>query len=231
MGQLGWKAEEVQEVFQSTHPVWDGTALAVLAECTQRISIHPSRVGWDNSHTIGIECRPISIHPSRVGWDQKACRHPRCQTYFNPPIPCGMGRRWSRRTLDIPVISIHPSRVGWDISPFSTVGCCRIFQSTHPVWDGTTCISNCNAQRGYFNPPIPCGMGRGVIISHLVICLFQSTHPVWDGTGRHRHRHQDLSISIHPSRVGWDQASPSPAVGVYISIHPSRVGWDSASTL
>ena len=80
---------------------------------------------------------------------------------------------------------------------------------------------------GNFNPPIPCGMGRS------------------DGSAIS----VDVSISIHPSRVGWDplRESNTPdrpefqsthpvwdgtmrhlVIGSRhgISIHPSRVGWD-----
>ena len=57
-------------------------------------------------------------------------------------------------------ISIHPSRVGWDflaeINTYSVV----IFQSTHPVWDGTTIYFRKAQATVHFNPPIPCGMGR-----------------------------------------------------------------------
>ena len=37
-----------------------------------------------------------------------------------------------------------------------------------------------------------------------------------------------MSISIHPSRVGWDRSGSGWGLGrAPISIHPSRVGWDS----
>ena len=81
--------------FQSTHPVWDGTAAAQGYTVVQTISIHPSRVGWDpprsgiyssrsefqSTHpvwdgTLLMEFTTngggISIHPSRVGWDAKS---------------------------------------------------------------------------------------------------------------------------------------------------------------
>ena len=57
----------------------------------------------------------ISIHPSRVGWDNHTGGNQNDETYFNPPIPCGMGPLGiDRRGVVIP-ISIHPSRVGWDV--------------------------------------------------------------------------------------------------------------------
>ena len=148
-------------------------------------------------------------------------------TYFNPPIPCGMGRRAARANFgrDLfqsthPVwdgtrpasfaaargcISIHPSRVGWDTLSQSVRRCTLIFQSTHPVWDGTYHMASRVASRGDFNPPIPCGMGRRVA----------------DGGA------SDLTISIHPSRVGWDLRRLRSRAQLCISIHPSRVGWDS----
>ena len=36
----------------------------------------------------------------------------------------------------------------------------------------------------------------------------------------------DLLISIHPPRVGWDDDGAESASNVGISIHPPRVGWD-----
>ncbi len=100
--------------FQSTHPVWDGTHVKRLFQRPDRISIHPSRVGWDfnylesgpivtqfqsthpvwdgtNGNLIIEPNSGISIHPSRVGWDQSVQSAGRLQR-----------------------ISIHPSRVGWD---------------------------------------------------------------------------------------------------------------------
>ena len=93
----------------------------------------------------------------------------------------GLGRAafWQR---DDP-ISIHPSRVGWDHKGALVWPRDAEFQSTHPVWDGTTLRAAHVTPGQHFNPPIPCGMGqlldRGLMV----------------GEG----------ISIHPSRVGWDQ--------------------------
>ena len=55
-----------------------------------------------------------------------------------------------------------------------------------------------------FNPPIPCGMGRGSGWGLGLKPQFQSTHPVWDGTVRKLDARAEGEISIHPSRVGWD---------------------------
>ena len=58
--------------------------------------------------------KDISIHPSRVGWDLI---------------------RDGKSVEDD--ISIHPSRVGWDRLCIFGWGDFKLFQSTHPVWDGT----------------------------------------------------------------------------------------------
>ena len=168
--------------FQPTHPVWGETNYTDTSRHGVTISIHPSRVGWDlvcllpasflmhfnppipcgmglmgtvnslcnnpfqsthpvwdGTHGYGEQSlqQPISIHPSRVGWDSASVviRPPTFD--FNPPIPCGMGPTSQECTI---------------------VG--LTFQSTHPVWDGTS-LSGCT-------------------FSH--IASFQSTHPVWDGT-------------------------------------------------
>ena len=123
-----------------------------------------------------------------------------------------------------------------------------VFQSTHPVWDGTLLMEFTTEGGGDFNPPIPCGMGRrhrpqrrqsadfnppipcgmGLIaaIDSAASAAFQSTHPVWDGTWPDDFRGGIEHISIHPSRVGWDMVTGSTAGARPISIHPSRVGWD-----
>ena len=146
--------------FQSTHPVWDGTAAA----------------------------KPLG----------------RSMMYFNPPIPCGMGPLILRALVIAAAISIHPSRVGWDSARPIAAPNNVLFQSTHPVWDGTgydICgwygerISihpsrvgwDCSGSRIYshaddFNPPIPCGMGPAARSARHCARAFQSTHPVWDGT-------------------------------------------------
>ena len=160
MGRLHKFADRDDDAFQSTHPVWDGTAV-------------------------------------KLGKKE-------AQSYFNPPIPCGMGQNTATTAITAqafqsthPVwdgtglanvtwalvsISIHPSRVGWDLSLTNTNPSELLFQSTHPVWDGTCCYLQINAVFLNFNPPIPCGMGPDSEVITIVGGVFQSTHPVWDGT-------------------------------------------------
>ena len=83
-----------------------------------RISIHPSRVGWDFDTMMWLFVLHISIHPSRVGWDAKYIDTLDITLDFNPPIPCGMGQRRFDAAPEFLCISIHPSRVGWDAARF-----------------------------------------------------------------------------------------------------------------
>ena len=78
-------------LFQSTHPVWGGTAAPDCISAIEVISIHPPRVGWDVAQSNRAVDVDISIHPPRVGWD-------RVLEAF------GLTKE----------ISIHPPRVGWD---------------------------------------------------------------------------------------------------------------------
>ncbi len=48
-----------------------------------------------------------------------------------------MGRAGCRQIAQLRDISIHPSRVGWDLASDLLHHMHNIFQSTHPVWDGT----------------------------------------------------------------------------------------------
>ena len=120
------------------------------------------------------------------------------------------------------------------------------------MWDGTPRAQQIKHAHSDFNPPIPCGMGLQHCRMLLEPCEFQSTHPVWDGTGALSRapcaisdfnppipcgmgrravlqQARQSTISIHPSRVGWDCAVLSLVRVAGISIHPSRVGWDLTS--
>ena len=124
--------------FQSTHPVWDGTPAGGSLRASPQISIHPSRVGWDDVTGIWDQWAPKfqSTHPVWDGttatwrwrWMTKNFNPPipcgmgpalcrlclPANRHFNPPIPCGMGLVRRRCFFGRSAISIHPSRVGWD---------------------------------------------------------------------------------------------------------------------
>ena len=135
----------------------------------------------------------------------------------------GHAERSSRRSRS--TISIHPSRVGWDPCDFGFSGSGE-FQSTHPVWDGTfdsivkVAVEEISIhpsrvgwdqqlgarQCGFadFNPPIPCGMGLVVVELHDLIFHFNPPIPCGMGLSRIKRPCSVRLISIHPSRVGWD---------------------------
>ena len=123
--------------FNPPIPCGMGPFDAIKTPAKHKISIHPSRVGWDSKdNQVKIANICISIHPSRVGWDI---------LYIQPTID------------DAKFQSTHPV---WDGTlPFFQILIGSVFQSTHPVWDGTSLSRFCNTQTTYFNPPIPCGMG------------------------------------------------------------------------
>ena len=98
----------------------------------------------------------------------------------------------------------------------------------HPPREGRDRVLQHSRRRQvYFNPPSPCGEGRGGGV-HLAarisisihpprvgrdierfegffICFpFQSTLPVWGGTMGRRYNERHRTISIHPPRVGRD---------------------------
>ena len=218
------------------------------------ISIHPSRVGWD---TLRARWRLIfgefqSTHPV---WDGTSLglAGRRGWWYFNPPIPCGMGRRSTARSkYQSPIsihpsrvgwdaagrepggggspISIHPSRVGWDLARLESVDPIVVFQSTHPVWDGTGGNQDIDKKAAISIHPSRVGWdGRQ---PHAVgkASSFQSTHPVWDGTYQIMRRLIRYCISIHPSRVGWDVSTGLffAAIFLFQSTHPV---WDGTFPL
>ena len=101
------------------------------------------------------------------------------------------------------------------------------FQSTLPVWGGTLPVRfDCGASNR-FNPPSPCGEGRGIGIPYAATWLFQSTLPVWGGTFR-----RFLLLFCF---FGFNPPSPCgeghgfclrPNAVTSVSIHPPRVGRD-----
>ncbi len=163
--------------------MWDGTLVLIDGRARFVISIHPSRVGWDD---LAISLRQrlfhISIHPSRVGWDLMEILFANLSTTFQSTHPVWDGTFWYDNSAPIETISIHPSRVGWDFG----------------------CMISPSGVR-YFNPPIPCGMGlNDRIIYHKFNIHFNPPIPCGMGLFRHVTIRASRRISIHPSRVGWD---------------------------
>ena len=81
------------------------------------------------------------------------------------------------------IISIHPPRAGRD-------------RALPGHWQG----------RLDFNPPAPCGAGRGGNLVRVFSGGFQSTRPVRGGTSGWASPQRDFRISIHPPRAGRDKS-------------------------
>ena len=78
------------------------------------------------------------------------------------------------------------------------------FQSTHPVWGGTTfSLVHSFTSKISIHPP---RVGWDFLVMNPQKCLY--------------------AISIHPPRVGWDDFIRYKSINLAISIHPPRVGWD-----
>ena len=190
------------------------------------ISIHPPLVGWDPKGRKGFHHLVISIHPPLVGWDPEILSQPLHGLYFNPPTPCGVGPVFLSKTI------------------FSTR-----FQSTHPLWGGTPCVTPalsvlhisihpplvgwdlrrwppCGWSR-YFNPPTPCGVGRCQPRPGSRPDQFQSTHPLWGGTCGIIIQKRGRRFQSTHSLWGGTKADYISGNDSLISIHPPLVGWDS----
>ena len=124
-------------------------------------------------------------------------------------------------------ISIHPSRVGWDFWEHAADDRKDGFQSTHPVWDGTRPVSAGRGALWYFNPPIPCGMGRVVPDRSIRVGDFNPPIPCGMGPWRICRVHRGKGYFNPPIPCGMGLSARMETESfVLISIHPSRVGWD-----
>ena len=258
--------------FQSTHPVWGGTTSSGISPLTLQFqSTHP--VWGGTSLTFGTSFRGhISIHPPRVGWDGTVASLPVRLYHFNPPTPCGVGRELFRHHHGLCGDFNPPTPCGvgrqsadlgsglWHFNPPTPCGVgprgeraastAPIFQSTHPVWGGTTALPNSPVCLSYFNPPTPCGVGLRRTSAGRTKWTFQSTHPVWGGTARMAELRFTSPYFNPPTPCGVGHVllycnssycsnfNPPTPCGVgqlkglvkclmaNISIHPPRVGWD-----
>ena len=149
--------------FQSTLPVWGGTAAISHHRRKNQISIHPPRVGRDG--IIRIPDNAVQI--------------------FQSTLPVWGGTEDNKAGISAICISIHPPRVGRDGSVSQDPCLSAQFQSTLPVWGGTSATTKPETCQRNFNPPSPCGEG---LDRYSLIATenktFQSTLPVWGGTAK-----------------------------------------------
>ena len=192
--------------FQSTRPVRGGTLPVASLTLLEDISIHPPRAGRDivvsaaRGHLgdfnppapcgagLGGACLRLylgqfqSTRPVRGGTTARTA--PMVKQTFQSTRPVRGGTLWCPPHVDIWGISIHPPRAGRDISRRMKSRFNSYFNPPAP----------CGAGRGkdpralqmiYFNPPAPCGAGPGKIPACIKQrCLFQSTRPVRGGTAQ-----------------------------------------------
>ena len=145
---------------------------------------------------------------------------------FNPPSPCGEGP-----------LAVNP-RSAW-----------TLFQSTLPVWGGTTFLPavlqsiqisihpprvgrdlaeiSRNTWMMDFNPPSPCGEGRTTVHGFIKISrYFNPPSPCGEGL---QNSIGQLGADIFQSTLpvwGGTQQHKAALVYIDISIHPPRVGRD-----
>ena len=104
----------LEQIFQSTRPVWGATDIKCARLMVLPISIHAPRVGRDHYCATAREYYAISIHAPRVGRDHGGS--------------CTQRKVW---------ISIHAPRVGRDVDKQVKEFEEQQFQSTRPVWGAT----------------------------------------------------------------------------------------------
>ena len=147
------------ECFNPPSPCGEGRRLSTASRiCLTFQSTLPVWGGTDFFHA-GRSPWFVSIHPPRVGRDTCLTKHLPKRERFNPPSPCGEG----------------PS-----LCVFAILDCS--FQSTLPVWGGTSAWYLVIGIASGFNPPSPCGEGHAAESGHKPTAKFQSTLPVWGGT-------------------------------------------------
>src|SRR5690606_29938484 len=117
--------------FQSTLSMRRGTGLFLAVVPGLAISIHPLHAERD---------------PKRSDWQRWSC-------YFNPPSPCGEGRK-----NEVILFAVTQ------------------FQSTLSMRRGTTLSKQSGRTFGHFNPPSPCGEGQSALLKPFLHDI--SIHPL-----------------------------------------------------
>ena len=179
-------AEPEKPLFQSTRPMRGGTRWRRRGNGGAAISIHPPHAGRDaGKRAAQIFCQ-ISIHPPHAGRDavasETAPEEPRFQStrpmrggtivlgdefsvqIFQSTRPMRGGTLHSFGPVIGLTISIHPPHAGRDNLTIFPRSISWVFQSTRPMRGGTANISRSAQKSGYFNPPAPCGAGRGAAV-------------------------------------------------------------------
>ena len=195
---------QINELFQSTPPVWGATTRQRWQLRAATVSIHAPRVGGDVGVGLRLVDAGVSIHAPRVGGDARTRRARSGVVVFQstPPV-------WgaTRSTL-----------AAWSWPAW--------FQSTPPVW-GATAQGLHRAEHRAVSIHAPrVGGDKGHLLAlhkHLVsihaprvggdafdafvsntLQRFQSTPPVWGATVSRNVQPGSINVSIHAPRVGGD---------------------------
>ena len=195
----------LQNLFQSTLPVWGATEVLTQYTGTDVISIHAPRVGSDFCYAKRLNLTRDFNPRSPCGERLPATNfrggirfyfNPRSPCgerlpfvfpihnflYFNPRSPCGerpLAIQWCGVKLGI---SIHAPRVGSDLVNRFGFPIDLLFQSTLPVWGATLPVSPVRSlcMISIHAPRVGSDEGQGIQTGRGKI--FQSTLPVWGAT-------------------------------------------------
>ena len=138
--------------FQSTRPLRGGTLLTLHQESV--LPFQSTRI-----RRIGVECLVFqSTRPLRGGTSGSVRYHRHEHISIHPPL-AGRDRYALSRARNA-TISIHPSLAGRDVDIRNFYY--LTFISIHPPLRGGTSTLNASTIDIHFNPPAPCGAGRGL---------------------------------------------------------------------
>ena len=201
----------LNQLFQSTAPVWGPTVYTELYTTSQNISIHGPRVGADADY-MGYPLCAWKFQSTAPVWGPtfRLCRDKKGYAYFNPRPPCG-----GPTTAAFPIwatssyFNPRPPCGGRPIiTPLSLQS--LKFQSTAPVWGPTAYTGSAVAKQLIFQSTAPVWGPTANVVRVADKTEFQSTAPVWGPTYRSSLLgFRWLTISIHGPRVGADYPPPA----------------------
>ena len=167
------------------------------------VSIHPPRAGRDSETRLcQIQQKEFqSTRPVRGGTHITAPPQ-NLNKHFNPPAPCGAGRKGSLQSWCLRYFN-PPAPCGAGRAAATWIRSWpRYFNPPAPCGAGLTASVTSSILQD-FNPPAPCGAGRSSANSSSQIKRFQSTRPVRGGTG--------LPQSQSPRRKNFNPPAPCGA--------------------
>ena len=220
--------EGVGNVFQSTLPVWGGTALSFTVPVS-RPEFQSTLPVWGGTASLvsGLGGDVFQSTLPVWGGTNNACNAKLSQDISIHPPRVGRDLNVFISGLLASSISIHPPRVGRDLLGAQQGRPNSLFQSTLPVWGGTSIHDAAMFQvQISIHPPRVGRDGRNGKYAQRKDKI--SIHPPRVGRDWfYQEWIKKAGISIHPPRVGRDLHDDSLSIfDRRISIHPPRVGRD-----